>query len=211
MEPATGVEPATYWLQISCAANCATPAEKGKEFGEQFQSHASSMELHNLGFVVPCATAELVLRVFHLWGRYCLHLTFSACLRTHGPGDGNRNHIRGLEDRYSSRWTTPSYISWILSQPCINIIPRFSRKIKFSHSKTYKLELWFEVAARNRRSSFLWPRNLLLSIIRSHKQVNKGHRANHCGHYSQNCPTFIEATGSKGRISNKRNRRKPFR
>ena len=39
--------------------------EKGKEFGEQFQSHASSMELHNLGFVVPCATAELVLRVFH--------------------------------------------------------------------------------------------------------------------------------------------------
>ena len=50
MEPATGVEPATYWLQISCAANCATPAEKGKEFGEQFQSHASSMELHNLEY-----------------------------------------------------------------------------------------------------------------------------------------------------------------
>ena len=75
---------------------------------------------------------ELALRVFHWWGRYCLHLTFNACLRTHGPGDGNRNHIRGLEDRYSSRWTTPSYISWFLSQPCINIISRFSRKIKFS-------------------------------------------------------------------------------
>ena len=28
---------------------------------------------------------ELVLRVFHWWGRYCLHLTFNACLRTHGP------------------------------------------------------------------------------------------------------------------------------
>ena len=49
MEPTTGVEPATYWLQVSCAANCATPAEK-KEFGEQFQSHASSMELHNLEY-----------------------------------------------------------------------------------------------------------------------------------------------------------------
>ena len=43
MEPATGIEPATYWLQISCAANCATPA-KGKEFGEQFQSHAIPMD-----------------------------------------------------------------------------------------------------------------------------------------------------------------------
>ena len=31
---------------------------------------------------------------------------------------------------------------------CINIIPRFSRKIKFLHTQTYKLELWFEVAAR---------------------------------------------------------------
>ena len=30
-------------------------------------------------------------------------VTFNTCLRTHGPGDGNRNHIRGLEDRYSSR------------------------------------------------------------------------------------------------------------
>ena len=58
-----------------------------KEFGEQFQSHASSMELHNLEYaqrVLRYSRAtELVLRVFHLWGRYCLHLTFNACLRTH--------------------------------------------------------------------------------------------------------------------------------
>ena len=74
-EPATGVEPATYWLQISCAANCATPAS--------------------------------------------------------GAGNGNRTRLFGLEGRRTSRCTTPAF-KWFLSQPCINIISRFSRKIKFS-------------------------------------------------------------------------------
>ena len=115
MEPATGVEPATYWLQVSCAANCATPAEKGKEFGEQFQSHASSMELHN--FVsATCVEAELVLRVFHWWGRYCLHLTFNACLRTHGPRYRIRTGPICLEGRDASRWHQ-SRIWRFLSQP----------------------------------------------------------------------------------------------
>ena len=48
MEAKTEVESATYWLQINCTANCAT--WPFKEFGEQFQSHASSMELHNLEY-----------------------------------------------------------------------------------------------------------------------------------------------------------------
>ena len=140
MEPATGIEPATYWLQISCAANCATPAFK--EFGEQFQSHASSMELHNLEYAqrvlhtpkISCSSraTELVLRVFHWWGRYCLHLTFSACLRTHGPRYRIRTGPICLEGRDASRWHQSRInVLRFLSQPCINIISRFLRKIKF--------------------------------------------------------------------------------
>ena len=119
LDPATGVEPATYWLQISCAANCATPAEKEKEFGEQFQSHASSMELHNLSYAQRTSGAratELVLRVFHWWGRYCLHLTFNACLRTHGPRYRIRTGPICLEGRDASRWHQ-SRIWRFLSQP----------------------------------------------------------------------------------------------
>ena len=61
----------------------------------------------------------------------------------------------------------PLHQYWItqrfLSQPCINIIPRFSRKIKFLHTQTYKLKLWFEVAARNQHFNFLWPRSKKVS------------------------------------------------
>ena len=106
MEPAKGLKPLTTRLQVACAINCATPAEKEKEFGEQFQSHASSMELHNLEYaqrLKQCAT-ELVLRVFHWWGRYCLHLTFNACLRTHGPRYRIRTGPICLEGRDASRW-----------------------------------------------------------------------------------------------------------
>ena len=130
MEPATGVEPATYWLQVSCAANCATPAEKRKEFGEQFQSHASSMELRNL-VSATYVEAELVLRVFHWWGRYCLHLTFNACLRTHGPRYRIRTGPICLEGRDASRWHQSRIWRFFSLNLCINIISRFSRKIKF--------------------------------------------------------------------------------
>ena len=42
----TGVEPATYWLQVSCAANCATPAEFNLWKYSQPLSHSSSCGLH---------------------------------------------------------------------------------------------------------------------------------------------------------------------
>ena len=48
MEAKTEVESATSSLQVKRTANCAT--WPFKEFGEPFQSHASSMELHNLEY-----------------------------------------------------------------------------------------------------------------------------------------------------------------
>ena len=59
---------------------------------------------------------ELVLRVFHWWGRYCLHLTFNACLRTHGPRYRIRTGPICLEGRDASRWHQ-SRIWRFLSQP----------------------------------------------------------------------------------------------
>ena len=61
--------------------------------------------------------SELVLRVFHWWGRYCLHLTFNACLRTHGRADGTwtRKHSAWKADALAS-WTTTPYRRF-LSQP----------------------------------------------------------------------------------------------
>ena len=133
MEPATGVEPATYWLQISCAANCATPAEKGKEFGEQFQSHASSMELHNLEYA---QRTEVLVR--RSWSSECsigeAGIVFTWLLML----------VYELMDRDTgfepapSAWkaemlaadTNPGFEDFSLNL-CINIISRFSRKIKF--------------------------------------------------------------------------------
>ena len=51
---------------------------------------------------------ELALRVFHWWGRYCLHLTFNACLRTHGARYGSWTHLSSLEDWRTSRCTNPA-------------------------------------------------------------------------------------------------------
>ena len=116
---------------------------------------------------------ELVLRVFQLWGRYCLHLTFSACLRTHGPRYRIRTGPICLEGRDASRWHQ-SRIGDLrfLSHLCINIIPRFSRKIKFSHTQTHKLELWFEVAAQKAHYRKMWPRaNWCLKVDSNRRQT----------------------------------------
>lgn len=118
------------------------------------------MELHFLDYIHRTSGArmtELDLRVFHWWGRYCLHLTFNACLRTIGPRYRIRTGPICLEGRDASRWHQ-SRIWWIFSHLCINIIPRFSRKIKFLHTQTYKLELWFEVVARKAHYRKMRPR-----------------------------------------------------
>ena len=127
------------------------------------------MELHFLDYIHRTSGArmtELDLRVFHWWGRYCLHLTFNACLRTIGPRYRIRTGPICLEGRDASRWHQSRIDDLrFLSHLCINIISRFSRKIKFLHSKTYKLELWFEVTARKAHFSFLCPRSKIFKSV----------------------------------------------
>ena len=96
------------------------------------------------------------------------------------------NHVQSATMRYRQIWLDqykgfePSPTEWksvmlplhqywikelrFLSQPCINIIPRFLRIIKFLHTQTYKLELWFEVAARKTHYRNLWPRSYCYTI-----------------------------------------------
>ena len=76
---------------------------------------------------------------------------------------------------------------------CINIISRFSRKIKFSHSKTYKLELWFEVAARNRHFSFLWPRSYCSTINYLQGSLTQAARGKllYIGHRPRRLPIYL--------------------
>ena len=62
-----------------------------------------------------------------------------------------------------ANWATRAF-KWFLFQPCINIIPRFSRKIKFLHTQTYKLKLWFEVTARKACYRKMWPRSYCYTI-----------------------------------------------
>ena len=58
------------WLQITCNRPLCDIGifKKGKEFGEQFQSHASSMELHNL--VYPYRQPSRIHRV-RSWSSEC--------------------------------------------------------------------------------------------------------------------------------------------
>ena len=80
------------------------------------KSSVSSFNLTHPRWSYTTFIAELVLRVFHWWGRYCLHLTFNACLRTHGPRYRIRTGPICLEGRDASRWHQ-SRIWRFLSQP----------------------------------------------------------------------------------------------
>ena len=97
---------------------------------------------------------------FRAWSCWRIHATFN---RPNGPRYRIRTGPICLEGRDACRWHQ-SRIGDLrfLSQPCINIISRFSRKIKFLHSKTYKLELWFEVAARKAHYRKMWSRSKMV-------------------------------------------------
>ena len=70
--------------------------------------------------------AELVLRVFHVWGQYCLHLAFSACLRTNGASNGIRTRILCMASRDTNHYTIPAYRCKKIMQPSYGHHPRVS-------------------------------------------------------------------------------------
>ena len=102
-----GIQTLSHSITSRVRYRCATPAEKEKEFGEQFQSHAFPMDFtalfrqqvgrstagrHGVGPPsVPMLGIPIVL------------VTFNTCLRTHGPRYRIRTGPICLEGRDACR------------------------------------------------------------------------------------------------------------
>lgn len=107
MEWLTGFEPVTFWMAIKCSTNWATATwgrwQKSNLQPTDYKSVALPIAPHRHGCWADDQTRPT--------GQYLICICFGrfTSLRP-GPGDGNRNHIHDLEDRYSSHWTTPRFI-----------------------------------------------------------------------------------------------------